>query len=115
VALSAVATFFVLLYAIRPTGSITKNGTRLALTGTFTLTYFILLGLFVFFQGDAGASEITKTLVTNFTFLMGCGDRVPLRHERVREGGTDGGGGAQSGTDRRDYPAASGAETSGTA
>lgn len=58
-------------FALPPQGQITKSGTRNAITGTFMVTYFILLGLFVFFHSDRDVSPITNTLVTNFTFLMG--------------------------------------------
>jgi hypothetical protein len=71
VAVSAVATFFTMLFALPPRGQITKSGTRNAITGTFIVTYFMLLGLFVFFHSDKDVSPITNTLVTNFTFLMG--------------------------------------------
>jgi uncharacterized protein with PQ loop repeat len=71
VGVSAVATFFTTLVFLPPAGKITKSGTRNAITSTFIVTYFLLLGLFVFFEGETGNSPITDTLVTNFTFLMG--------------------------------------------
>jgi hypothetical protein len=52
----------------------TKSKTRNAITATFVVTYFLLLGLFVFFKGRDTKEEvgaITDTLVTNFTILMG--------------------------------------------
>jgi hypothetical protein len=71
VAIAAIATFFVFLYAFAPNKTPTKTAFRNALTATFTVTYFILLGLFVFFHSDSDPSSISTTLVTNFTFLMG--------------------------------------------
>lgn len=68
---SAITTFFVLLYAPKPTGAITKSGMRNAITGTFIVMYFALLGLFVFFHSDNQPTQIASTLVSNFTFLMG--------------------------------------------
>ena len=49
----------------------TKSKTRNAITATFIVTYFLLLGLFVFKGGDDKISPIADTLVTNFTLLMG--------------------------------------------
>jgi hypothetical protein len=66
-----VVTFFVLLLGLPPTGTITKSGTRNAITGTFIVTYFLLLGVVVFYKGEANASQTANTLVSNFTLLMG--------------------------------------------
>ena len=71
VAISAVVTFFTLLSFLPPDGQMTKSKTRNAITATFIVAYFLLLGLFVFKGGDNEVSGIADTLVTNFTFLMG--------------------------------------------
>lgn len=71
VGIAAIATFLTMFYVNPPIGSITKSKTRNAVTGTCMVTYFLLLSLFVFFEGDGGIGEVTDTLVTNFTFSMG--------------------------------------------
>lgn len=67
-----IATFFTLPYLRPNTKQGTKSGMRNAITGTFTVTSLMALGLFLFFHGgDDPLNPVTDALVKNFTLLMG--------------------------------------------
>ena len=68
-AVATVSTFFVILHATERNGQVTKSGTRLALTASFTVAYFLLLCLLVFYKGTI--SKVAETVLSSFSFLMG--------------------------------------------
>jgi hypothetical protein len=48
-----------------------KGGTRVAIMTSFMLVYFFLLGINVFLFPPDEMAEITRTLIENFTYILG--------------------------------------------
>jgi len=72
-ALASVTFFGIMSFGQRSSGAWAKNmdGTRIAIMATVLLVYFFLLGVNIFLYPPDKMSEITSTLINNFTYIVG--------------------------------------------